>query len=147
MVQHLLKTKGHDYILTGNIQSDPLEKSFGRYRQLSGTNYFGSEKQFFDAEKSIRVKPLIKYSGYTMKEVSSMMVNYNVEAQEMLLPQPDHAHMTQMDLDIVYYVAGFISKSVKKAVTCVACGDILAEKATLEINFEGYDPRKLSVLC
>ena len=29
-------------------------------------------------------------------------------------PRPDHAHMTQMDIDIVYYVATFISKSVKK---------------------------------
>ena len=31
---------------------------------------------------------------------------------EMLLPRPDHAHTTQMDADIVYYVAGFTSKSI-----------------------------------
>ena len=53
--QHLLETKRLDYILTGNIQSDLLENHFGRYRQLSGANYFGSEKQFLDTQKSIRV--------------------------------------------------------------------------------------------
>ena len=53
--QHLLETKRLDYILTGNIQSDLLEKHFGRYRQLSGANYFGSEKQFLDTQKAIRV--------------------------------------------------------------------------------------------
>ena len=44
------------YILSGNIQSEPLEKRFGRYRQLSGANYFGTQKQFLEAEKVIRVK-------------------------------------------------------------------------------------------
>ena len=62
LIQHLLETKGLDYILSGNIQSDPLETRFGRYRQLSA-NYFGSEKQLLDAEKSIRVKSLIKFLG------------------------------------------------------------------------------------
>ena len=59
---------------------------------------------------------------------------------EMLLPQPNQAHMTQMNADIVYYVAGFISKSLKKAVTCVACGDILEENSPLEISIEGMIP-------
>ena len=64
LIQHLLETKGLDHILTGNIYADPLEKHFGRYRELRGANYFGSEKQFLDAEKSVRVKSLIKFSGY-----------------------------------------------------------------------------------
>ena len=38
--QHLLETKRLDYVLTGNIQSDLLEKRFGRYRQLRSANYF-----------------------------------------------------------------------------------------------------------
>ena len=58
----------------------------------------------------------------------------------MLLPWPAHAHMTQMDVDIVYYVAGFISNIVKKAVAWVACGDVLGENSALEINIEGMIP-------
>ena len=46
LIQHLLQRKGLDHILTGNIQSDPLEKRFLRYRQLSGANNSGSDKQY-----------------------------------------------------------------------------------------------------
>ena len=48
--------------------------------------------------------------------------------------------MTPMDAGIMYYVAGFISKIMKKAVTCIACGDIVGENSALEINIEGIIP-------
>ena len=45
---------------------------------------------------------------------------------EMLMPRSVHRQMTKMDADIAHYVAGFISNSVQKPVTCVACcGKIL----------------------
>ena len=55
LAHHLLHEHGFEYVLTGKIQSDFLEKRFGRYRQLSGANYFATERQFLEAEKSIRV--------------------------------------------------------------------------------------------
>ena len=48
--------------------------------------------------------------------------------------------MTQINADIVYYIVGFISKSVKKVVTCVLWGDILGEHCALEINIESMIP-------
>ena len=55
---------------------------------------------------------------------------------EMPLPRPDHAHMTQMDADIVYYVAG-ISKSVKKQLlvllVLLSLGKTLLYKSLLKI--------------
>ena len=43
----------------------------------------------------------------------------------------DHAHTTQKDIDIVYYVATFISRSVEKTVACIAFGDILGDISAL----------------
>ena len=72
-----------------------------------------------------------------MKEANNIMGNDNVEAQSKVehcgniiteIPRHDHAYVTQMYANIVYYAAGFISKSVKKVVTCVAYGDILGKK-------------------
>ena len=151
LLQHLLEVKQLSYILTGNIQSDPLEKRFGRYRQLSGANYFGSVRQFLDAEKSIRVKSLIKFSGYTMREVNYILGKDEAKMQsevkfhgnaiiEMLLPKPDVAQMTGIDADIVYYVAGFISKSVKKTVKCTACGNMLGDNSEMKMRIEGLIP-------
>ena len=81
-----------------------------------------------------------------MKEVSNIMGNDRVEnhaevehcgniTTEMLQPQPDHAHMTQIDADIGY--CWFYFRKCKNAITCVACGDILGEYSALEINIEG----------
>ena len=66
-----------------------------------------------DAEKSIRVKSLITFSWYTMKEVSNIMRIDSVKSQaevehcrnvitQMLLPGPDDVHMTEMDEHIAY---------------------------------------------
>ena len=86
-----------------------------------------------------------------MKEVSNITANDSVEAQsevehcgnvitKMLVSQPDHAHTTQMDADIVYYVDGFTSRSLKRAVAYVGCGDILEEGSALEITIEAMIP-------
>ena len=127
LVQHLLELKQLSYILTGNIQSDPLEKRFGRFRQLSGANYFESVKQFLDAEKSIRMRSLIKSSGYTMEvhdilqkdesKAQAQFEHYASTVTKMMLHKPDLSNIAKMDRDIVYYEAGFISRSVKKLST------------------------------
>ena len=66
-LQHLSKAKGLDSILIGNNQS--IKKCCGRYHQLSGANYFGSEKVFRcrKINKSQISKSLIRFSGYIMK--------------------------------------------------------------------------------
>ena len=64
---------------------------------------------------------------------------------EMVLPWPDHVHINQMDADIMYYFTGFIFKTLKKAVNCVAYGDVLGEISALERNIKYTIPEKLSV--
>ena len=151
LVKYLIEKRGLDYVLSGNFQSDPLEKRFGTYRQLSGANYFGSEKQFLEAEKSIRVKSLIKFSKYTMKEVVNILgtddskQNEAVElhsetVSDMMLPKSTRCRMLDMDRDIVYYVAGFVARSIKKGVKCVSCGNILGSDSGIEMKIDGISP-------
>lgn len=59
---------------------------------------------------------------------------------EMLLFRPGHAHLTQMDAEVVYCVAGFIPKGLKKVVTYVAWANIVGENSGLEINIESMIP-------
>ena len=125
LVKYLIEKRGLGYVLSGNFQPDPLGKRFGRYRQLSGASYFGIEKQFLETEKSIRVKSLIKFPKYTMKEVVNILGtddskhNEAVElhsetVSDMMLPKSTRCRMLDMDRDIVYYVAGFVAQSIKR---------------------------------
>ncbi|MEL7308621.1 MAG: hypothetical protein AAGK05_12630 [Pseudomonadota bacterium] len=60
LCEDLLKNFQFDYVLTGKLQSDPLEARFGCYRQLNGANFFVSVRQLLDSEKKIRVLNRLK---------------------------------------------------------------------------------------
>ena len=51
-----------DRILSGNFQSDPIQKQFGLYRSTLGSNYHVSVKSMFHAEKNLRLSSLIDRS-------------------------------------------------------------------------------------
>jgi hypothetical protein len=53
LAEYLLEETCLDYVLLGKINSDPIERRFGCYRQLAGANYFISVRQFLEAEKKI----------------------------------------------------------------------------------------------
>ena len=92
--RYLLDEKHMSYVLSGKIQSGYLEKRFGRNRQLSGANYFASERQFIEAEKAIRMESLIKFSKYFIKEVCEIMKSDDNEEENVLLL---HSEMRSMD--------------------------------------------------
>ena len=135
LVEYLLLDKGIDYILTGKIHSDFLEKRFGRYRQLNGANYFATERQFLEAGKSIRVKSLIKFSGYSIKEDQLLLkIDEGCNDAEIKLHAETIMDMTSEDIaidvqppdvDIIYYVAGFIARSLTKHFKCNGCSHFL----------------------
>ncbi len=54
--EDLFNNYSFSYVLTGKLQSDPIEGRFGCYRQMSGANFFLSIKQLLDAEKKLRVQ-------------------------------------------------------------------------------------------
>ena len=122
-----------DFILLGNICSDYLEGRFGWYRQLCGANYYNSVTQFLQAEKTIRLKSLVNM-GFDMTQIKVMFetteINHSLEQVEEIkvftsdLESFKFHNTTTTLLDseqaIIYYIAGYIAKSLTKA-KCIAC--------------------------
>ena len=120
-----------------------LKKRFGRYRQLSGANYFASERQFIEAEKAIRVKSLIKFSKYSIKEVCEIMktdkkvdedilVSHSETIMDGLSENIDNETL-HMDNNIIFYVIGFIARSLKKRIKCEECSNILGSNEEISM--------------
>lgn len=114
--------------------ADPLEKRFGWFRQLSGANYFASVRQFLEAEKKIRIKVLVKHGKISLSEVREtfqMEESDNEEqASAVLASLPFDTLSDSFELEsgeegIVYFVAGFIARSVLKTTNCEACIPLL----------------------
>ena len=53
LIIHLLSDLNFRFVLTGQLTSDSLESRFGRYRQMSGGNYYISVKQVIESEKKL----------------------------------------------------------------------------------------------
>ena len=70
---YLLEEKGFDYVLLGMISSDPIERRFGWYRQLSGANYYFSVRQFLESEKKIRIQTLIKFGDLSFSDACEVL--------------------------------------------------------------------------
>ena len=122
---YLLKNENVDYILLGSILSDCIERRFGSWRQLNGANYFASVRQFVEGEKSIRLKNLLKYSGVNLTDVKNLFLNSREEILDTELaifdekiPNLEELNFEEDDKSAIYYVSGYISRSVSKINKC-----------------------------
>jgi hypothetical protein len=58
--EYLIHEKNFKIFLPGKCQSDKIEGRFGKYRQMNGGNLYASVRQILEAERTIRVKNLVK---------------------------------------------------------------------------------------
>ncbi len=139
MAKCLLEEHEFSYVLLGQIQSDPLEKRFGWYRHLAGSNYFISVRQILEAEKSIRLQSLIKFSGYSFSDLKETFEEGAKEEDEAIRKASDSivalcssdfmVNCARLeDKNIVFYVAGFVAHSLCKKIKCESCKRMLGEK-------------------
>ena len=60
LIRDLLQHNVLKSILTGKFQTDQLDSSFGRYRQLAGSNYLVTVSDGLRCEKKLKIKRLLK---------------------------------------------------------------------------------------
>lgn len=152
--KYLIEHLNFKYVLLGNIQSDALESRFGWYRQLSGANYFLSLNQVLQNEKRIKAISLVKYSHFTFDDIKdldieSSMKTENVEHESDLmlskLNQEPDAYIDSSSKSILYYVCGYVAKSVGSR--CTDCNHVLScDSALVPPQFDVIDENTTRLL-
>ena len=59
LIEDLL-SDGYNYVLTSRLQTDPLEKHFGKLRQMSGGSFLVSLRELESSQHFLSIKSLIK---------------------------------------------------------------------------------------
>ena len=59
LVDELLND-GHDFVLTSRLQSDPIERRFSQYCQMSGEKFLASLREVLNTERILSCYSLIK---------------------------------------------------------------------------------------
>lgn len=151
LAKYLLQEKSLNYVLLGKVSSDPIERRFGHYRQLSGGNFYVSVRQILESEKLIRVKSLVKYSKLSLPDIKDVLADQEVEAAEhtqddsqAVLNSLEEAESsldftnTTGDEAIIYYISGYIARSLMKKTACSSCSELLGDKTgAVSVQFAG----------
>jgi hypothetical protein len=134
---YLIDNLGFLYVLFGQLQSDWIESRFGWLRQLSGGNYFISAKQVLDSDRKIRAVSLLKFSGFSLAEIDvaiqeSEAATNGKEAEAIAAQLTLPFQPSSSDANIIYYVGGYIGRSIARVTKCDDCKQILATSTVLE---------------
>jgi hypothetical protein len=140
LARYLLQDKEFNFVLLGKISSDAIEQRFGHYRQLAGSNYFLSVRQFLEAEKAIRLKSLVKYSHLSMVEVTQSLSDMDgtgsdpsvqADVDSLLTLLEEEALEIEMSEDredaIVFFVSGYVAKGLLRKTNCQLCVQLICE--------------------
>lgn len=137
LVVFLLNHGALDYVLVGKISSDPIERHFGKYRQMAGANYFISVRQILESEKRIRLKSLVKFTKLSLNEIREVFEpscdetnNKNSSDARALLSvlQEDMFMTIEVERDdeaVIYFVAGYLARGLIKRNPSDCCVQLL----------------------
>ena len=138
---YLLDKLAFDIIMLGYLQSDPIESRFGWLRQMSGANYFISTKQVLDSDRKIRAVSLLKFSNITLEEIDNAVcssidtVNHgDLETSADFINDRLTLQCTPSasDLNIIFYVSGYIARSVCRITKCDHCFEAVSNSEDIE---------------
>eukprot|EP00094_Tigriopus_californicus_P013901 TCALIF_13454-PA protein Name:"Protein of unknown function" AED:0.38 eAED:0.38 QI:0/0/0/0.33/1/1/3/0/517 len=148
----LLNLPGVQYVLLGLINSDPIEKHYGRYRQQAGGDRDLGVLQVLQAEKTIRLKALSKFSGLQMTEICEVFEGTSKQQQEIisktakdllaLLCNGINDNLTQHSESqpVIFTCSGYLSWSLRKRISCESCLDLIVNKADGNETSVGFEP-------
>jgi hypothetical protein len=139
---YLIQSAGFSFVLLGHLQSDPLERRFGRYRQMAGSNCFISYRNVIESERKIKIHSLLKHSALTISDlqhISPLLPDDNIEesphtssiiSELQQCIDPETVVLTDNETNVIYYVAGYICHSLSNCISCQSCIFLLSSQST-----------------
>lgn len=113
LIEDLL-SEGQQYVLTARFQSDPIERRFGQYRQMSGGRFLISEKDIITSEKIVKIKTLVKEglqldSNVLSTEEDPVQMMNLMEDVEGLIGKADNLKLNDESRQVSDTVAGYVA--------------------------------------
>lgn len=150
LCDYLLNVKQLHYVMLGVFQTDDLEQRFGKYRFMSGCNYNISVQQIIESERRLKVTSLLKLRSrnsvsFNVAEIISDInacADDNVDSEafeesEMIVQSCLEIEMDDSTLQVIIFIAGYVSFKVGCKVTCSSCKSLLI--VDQEVHFEAPD--------
>ena len=114
LTEHLL-AEGYDFIMTSRFQSDPLERRFGQYRQISGGRFLVGLREATSSEKIIKLdididtSNIMDSNGEHDENIETLLhlVDLSRCSDEMVT-------LSEGSRQVGIYIAGYVAKKMKE---------------------------------
>ena len=122
--------EGYKYVLIGRLQSDPLERRFSQYRQMSGGRFLVSLREVRSSERILACRSLLMEDVDFWREnlhpvqsstnIESLLVDLDAVGTEI-----QESALDSDSREVATFIAGYISKKLDKRSKCLICKDKL----------------------
>ena len=135
-------SEGYDFVLSSRLQTDPLERRFGQYRQMSGGRFLVSLKDTLCSEKILKIKSLLKVGvdvdeNVKENEPGSEEVDNLLRNIDALNISIDNMKLSTDSREVAVHISGYIAKKfIKKKHAC--CKDHLTGKLSEDNEDHNY---------
>ena len=133
LIEDLLN-EDYDYILTSRFQSDPLERRYSQYRQMSGGRFLVALREVNSSEKILKIRSLLKENINFWEEDLSISTNSDEKKKKLteLISEKksdvDELIFSKDSREVAVYVAGYVAKKcvdyLKNCDICKLIGDV-----------------------
>ena len=128
LVEELLND-GYAYVMTARLQSDPIERRFSQYRQMSGGRFLVSLREVLNSERILSCRSLIKESINFWEE--NLLPDSHPSLtilDELFDNRSDEIMDTSLDHnseEVAITIAGYVAKKLSKRSKCENCKSYL----------------------
>ena len=129
LIKELL-SEGYNFVMTSWLQSDPIERWFSQYREMSGGRFLVNLREVTNSERIIRCRSLVKADIIFWKEdlgfdkpsldfsaLLALLSEHEIEIAESILDSSSEEVSTTF--------AGYIAKKLPKRSNCDSCKSLL----------------------
>ena len=125
LIEELLSSEEYFYVLGRRLQSDPLEKRFSQYRQMSGGRFLVSLREVLTSEIFLKCRSLLKENVNIWDE----NLNQNTDTTESNLIDTVCKHESEIfelslspdTHEVAFTIAGYVAKKLRKRSKCKQC--------------------------
>ena len=131
LIKELITEDQYEFVLTGRLQSDAIERRFSRYRQMSGGRFLVSLREVLNSERILACQSLIKANVNFWEENLKPDVTEGllVVFDEVVCVKEDEIKNSALDSDsqeVAITIAGYVTKKLVKRTKCEVCKVLLS---------------------
>ena len=116
--------------MTSRLQSDPIERRFSQYRQMSGGRFLVSLREVTNSERIIRCRSLVKVDiNFWKEDIGSDKPSLDFSALLALLSEHEieiaESTLDSSSEEVSTTIAGYIAKKLAERSNCDSCKSLL----------------------